>query len=118
MSSAQVAAILAQQGVICVDTAEIGSAGGCQADVDWQVYIIRCTDNSLYTGITLDIDRRIGEHGGTRGAKYFRGKQPAQVVFLEGGHTRSSASRREAFIKKLSRAAKLRLIEATGSLPD
>ncbi len=118
MSSAQVAAILAQQGVICVGMAEIGSARGRLADVDWQVYIIRCTDNSLYTGITLDIDRRIGEHGGTRGAKYFRGKRPAQVVFLEGGHTRSSASRREATIKKLRRAAKLRLIDTSGSVPD
>ncbi|MBT8117315.1 MAG: GIY-YIG nuclease family protein, partial [Gammaproteobacteria bacterium] len=88
---------------------EIVAAGDRLADADWQVYIIRCTDNSLYTGITLDIDRRIGEHGGTRGAKYFRGKRPAQVVFLEGGHTRSSASRREATIKKLRRAAKLRL---------
>ncbi|MGB5259719.1 MAG: GIY-YIG nuclease family protein [Gammaproteobacteria bacterium] len=88
------------------------------ADADWQVYIIRCTDNSLYTGITLDIDRRIDEHGSARGAKYFRGKRPQQLVFLEGGHTRSSASRREATIKKLTRAAKLRLIEATGGVPD
>ena len=80
------------------------------AEAHWQVYIIRCTDDSLYTGVTLDIERRMAEHGGSRGAKYFRGKRPQQVVFLEGGHTRSSACRREAVIKKLSRAAKLRLI--------
>ena len=79
---------------------------------NWQVYIIRCTDDSLYTGITLDIDRRMREHGGARGARYFRGRRPWQLVYLEDGHTRSSASRREASIKKLSRAAKLRLIDA------
>ena len=88
------------------------------AEPDWQVYIIRCTDDSLYTGITLDIERRIGEHGSPRGAKYFRGKRPRQLVFLEGGHTRSSASRREASIKKLPRSAKLRLIAAHSRLPD
>ncbi len=80
------------------------------AEADWQVYIVRCTDDSLYTGITLDIERRMAEHGGSRGAKYFRGKRPVQLVFLEHGHTRSSACRREAAIKKLSRAGKLRLI--------
>jgi putative endonuclease len=100
-----------------LDVAEIVPAGVHLADADWQVYIIRCTDDSLYTGITLDIDRRIAQHGSARGAKYFRGKRPAQVVFLEGGHTRSSASRREATIKKLGRTAKLRLIETSG-MPD
>jgi len=80
--------------------------------MNWQVYIILCTDNSLYTGITLDIDRRLSEHGGTLGAKYFRGRKPQQVVYLEGGHSRSSASKREAAIKKLKRAEKLVLIES------
>jgi putative endonuclease len=97
---------------------EIRPAGGLLADADWQVYIIRCTDDSLYTGITLDIDRRIAQHGSARGAKYFRGKRPRQLVFLEGGHTRSSASRREATIKKLTRAAKLRLIGMAGGVLD
>ena len=81
------------------------------ADAGWQVYIIRCSDDSLYTGITLDVERRLTEHGGARGAKYFRGKRPRQLVYLEGGHTRSSACQREAAIKKLTRAAKLRLID-------
>jgi putative endonuclease len=80
--------------------------------MNWQVYIILCTDNSLYTGITLDIDRRLSEHGGMLGAKYFRGRKPQQVVYLEGGHSRSSASKREAAIKKLKRAEKLVLIES------
>ena len=81
------------------------------ADTGWQVYIIRCSDDSLYTGITLDVERRLMEHGGARGAKYVRGKRPHQLVYLEDGHTRSSASRREAAIKKLTRAAKLQLID-------
>lgn len=80
--------------------------------MDWQVYIILCTDNSLYTGITRDIRRRFGQHGGRHGAKYFRGRRPLAVVFLEEGHDRGSASRREAAIKKLARADKLRLIAA------
>jgi len=78
--------------------------------MDWQVYIILCTDNSLYTGITNDLARRLGQHGGKQGAKYFRGRQPLRVVYLEAGHSRGSASRREAAIKKLTRAGKLRLI--------
>ena len=88
------------------------------ADAGWQVYIIRCSDDSLYTGITLDVERRMTEHGGARGAKYFRGKRPRQLVFLEGGHTRSSACRREVAIKKLSRSAKLQLIASHALLTD
>lgn len=78
----------------------------------WQVYIIRCSDNTLYTGITTDIDRRFNEHRQQRGAKYFRARQPEELVYLESGHDRPSASRREIVIKRLSRAAKLLLIES------
>jgi putative endonuclease len=80
--------------------------------MEWQVYIILCTDNSLYTGITKNIERRLSQHGRQQGAKYFRGRSPRQVVYLEGGHTRSSASKREAAIKQLSRADKLRLLDS------
>jgi putative endonuclease len=80
--------------------------------MNWQVYIILCTDNSLYTGITSDIRRRVTQHGGRQGARYFRGRKPLRVVYVEDGHSRSSASRREAAIKKLNRAGKLRLIES------
>jgi putative endonuclease len=80
--------------------------------MNWQVYIILCTDNSLYTGITSDIRRRVAQHGGRQGARYFRGRKPLRVVYVEDGHSRSSASRREAAIKKLNRAGKLRLIES------
>ncbi|PKN12277.1 MAG: GIY-YIG nuclease family protein [Deltaproteobacteria bacterium HGW-Deltaproteobacteria-4] len=74
--------------------------------MNWQVYILLCSDNSLYTGITTDITRRFQQHVDGRGAKYFRGRQPLQVVYLEADHSRASASRREGFIKKLKRAEK------------
>jgi putative endonuclease len=83
--------------------------------MNWQVYIIVCTDNSLYTGITTDIERRFSEHAGVQGAKYFRGRTPDKVVYLEGGHSRSTASKREAAIKKLLRADKLRLIASNSN---
>ena len=81
----------------------------------WTVYIIRCSDDSLYTGITTGLERRFAEHfNHPRGAKYFNGRTPVEVVFSEDGHTRSSACRREAAIKRLSREEKLRLIEDAG----
>ena len=84
---------------------------------NWQVYIILCSDGSLYTGITTDIARRFNQHRLGTGAKYFRGRSPRQVVYLESGHDRSGASRREAAIKKLSRAEKRLLIDRSDSLP-
>lgn len=78
--------------------------------MSWHVYIIRCSDDSLYTGITTDIQRRLREHQSARGAKYFRGRRPLAVVYLESGHDRGSASRREAQIKLLRREAKELLI--------
>ncbi len=78
----------------------------------WLVYIILADDGSLYTGVTTDLGRRFKEHSGSlRGARYFRGRRPVEVVFQEDGHCRSSAARREAEIKKLSRSEKLVLIE-------
>ena len=80
--------------------------------MDWTVYIIRCDDHSLYTGVTTDLERRFQEHRGQiRGARYFNGRKPTQVVYTENGHTRSSACQREAAIKKLSRKEKLGLIQ-------
>ncbi|UFS72826.1 GIY-YIG nuclease family protein [Geomonas sp. RF6] len=78
---------------------------------EWQVYIILCSDDSLYTGITTDVERRFSEHASGAGAKYFRGRRPLRVVYSEKGHTRSSASRREYEIKKMSRNAKVQLTE-------
>jgi len=79
--------------------------------MNWQVYIILCKDNSLYTGITTDVQRRFAQHLAGTGAKYFRGHSPLRLVYLEDGHDRSSASRREAEIKKLRPEDKRRLIE-------
>ncbi len=72
-----------------------------KTDMIWQVYIILCSDDSLYTGITTDIERRFDQHVAGTGAKYFRGRSPRRLVYLEGGHDRSSASRREVEIKRL-----------------
>ena len=77
----------------------------------WYVYIIRASDDSLYTGITTDVERRFNEHSGTpRGARFFRGRQPLEVVYTENHPDRSSALRREAVIKGLSRDLKLELV--------
>jgi putative endonuclease len=78
----------------------------------WFVYIILCSDDSLYTGITNDVRRRFAQHAGGRGAKYFNGRRPERLVYLESGHDRSSATRRELRLKKLSRQRKTRLIES------
>lgn len=90
-------------------------ADGHPAATAWTVYILYCDDGSLYTGVTTDLERRLAEHrdrGARRGARYFRGRSPVRVVYREDRHSRSSACRREAAIKKLSRAEKLALIAA------
>lgn len=79
----------------------------------WLVYIILASDDTLYTGITTDIVRRWRQHcGGAGGARFFRGRKPRQLVYLESGHDRASASRREAAIKKLTRRQKQALLSA------
>ena len=77
----------------------------------WFVYIILASDGQLYTGITTDMARRWREHSsGKTGAKYFRGRQPQCLCLLETAPDRSSASQREAALKKFKRSDKLRLI--------
>ena len=77
----------------------------------WFVYIIRASDQTLYTGITTDPLRRLAEHqSGKAGAKYFRGRSAIEMVYVEASDNRSTASIREAAIKKLSRSQKLTLI--------
>lgn len=76
----------------------------------WQVYIILCSDGSLYTGISTDVERRFAEHAAGTGAKYFRGRSPVRIVYAEAGHDRSSASRREHQIKQLRPEEKRRLL--------
>jgi putative endonuclease len=79
---------------------------------NWTVYIILCSDNSLYTGITNNLPRRFSQHCGTKGAKYFRGRQPVKVVYAEISDNRSTASKREFAIKQLSHAEKVLLIQS------
>lgn len=79
----------------------------------WQVYIIGCDDGRFYTGVTNDLARRWREHSGLRqGAKFFRGRKPQQLLYVEDGHDRSSALRREAAIKRLTRSDKQQLLTA------
>lgn len=80
--------------------------------MSWFVYIIEGSDTHLYTGITTDVKRRWNEHLNLKtGAKYFRGRKPKALVFVESCENRSIASKREAHIKKLSRVEKLQLIK-------
>ena len=77
----------------------------------WSLYIIEASDRSLYTGITTDVERRFDEHlKRHKGAKFFHGRSPVRVVYREDGHSRSSASRREVEIKRMSRRDKEKLI--------
>lgn len=76
----------------------------------WFVYIIRCHDNSLYTGITTDVERRFQQHVSGKGAKYFYGRRPQKVVLQETLASKSEALKREIEIKKLSKQEKERLI--------
>ncbi|MGE4262690.1 GIY-YIG nuclease family protein [Shewanella sp.] len=81
----------------------------------WSLYIIRCRDGELYTGVTTDVNRRFVEHqgGGPRAAKYLKGKAPLQLVYQELVGSRSEALKREIQIKKLSRQQKLALLNAS-----
>ena len=81
----------------------------------YYVYILRCADNTLYTGSTTDVARRAAVHNSGRGAKYTRSRRPVKVVYWESCPDRSAALRREAAIKRLSRAEKETLISAPPS---
>ncbi len=77
------------------------------------VYIIECGDKSLYTGITTDLKRRLEEHKAGTGGHYTRAKGAVKIVYSEEHQNRSSASKREAEIKKLKREKKLALVSGT-----
>ena len=77
--------------------------------VPWFVYMLRCGDGSLYTGITDDVPRRLEAHRAGRGAKYTRGRGPLEVVYQEQAEDKSAALRRECAIKRMKRSDKLKL---------
>jgi putative endonuclease len=79
---------------------------------DWSVYIARCADGSLYTGIAKDVAARLKQHNDGRGAAYTRARRPVVLAYIERGMTRSEALAREARIKSLPRAEKCSLVEA------
>ncbi len=76
----------------------------------WIVYILSCSDKTLYTGITNDLKNRLQTHNEKRGARYTRTRLPVTLAYYEETSSRSLASRREAAIKKLTRSQKLQLI--------
>jgi len=78
--------------------------------MNWVVYILKCADESLYTGITNDLEGRIAAHEDGSGAKYTRGRGPFTLMYQESCSGRSEASKREMQIKALSREEKLELI--------
>ncbi|WP_373073263.1 DUF429 domain-containing protein [Sulfurimonas sp.] len=78
----------------------------------WKVYMLKCADDTLYTGVATDLARRLDEHNNSaKGAKYTRNKRPVELVYYENCADRVDATKREAAIKKLSRKEKLELID-------
>ena len=77
----------------------------------WWVYILRCADGTLYTGMAGDVERRFRTHSRGRGAKYTRSRLPLELVYREECESHSAALRREAAIKAMTRSQKLELVE-------
>lgn len=81
----------------------------------YYLYILNCADKTLYTGITVDLDRRVEEHNDSKlGAKYTKARRPVRLVYSKKFRNRSSASKAESRIKNLSREEKLGLIKKRG----
>lgn len=80
-------------------------------DKKWYVYILRCGDGSLYTGIAMDVQLRFAQHSSGKGAKYTRGRGPLEIVYTELCENKSAALKRELQIKALSRADKQMMID-------
>jgi len=80
--------------------------------MSWNVYILRCADNTLYTGIAIDLNKRIDEHNNDnrKAAKYTRVRRPVKLVYAETCKDRSAAASREALIKRLKRIEKEEII--------
>jgi putative endonuclease len=81
-------------------------------------YILECADGTLYTGWTENLDRRVQTHNAGRGARYTQGRRPVRLVYWEAQPSRNAAQRREAVLRRLSRAQKQQLIRAFGGNND
>ncbi|GGK57905.1 MULTISPECIES: GIY-YIG nuclease family protein [Haloarcula] len=79
----------------------------------YHVYVLRCSDNTFYTGYTTDVERRVREHDAGDGAKYTRGRTPVELIHVESFDSQSDAMSREYEIKQYSRAEKERLVESS-----
>ena len=77
----------------------------------WHLYILRCKDGTLYTGITTDVEKRFEAHQSGKGAKYTRGRGPLELVYRETCGSHSDALKREAAVKRLTREQKQALID-------
>ena len=77
----------------------------------WSVYILRCKDGTLYTGMAKDVQARLSQHESGKGARYTRGRGPLELVYAESCDCKSDALKRECSIKALSREEKLKLIK-------
>lgn len=82
----------------------------------WHVYIVRCGDGSLYTGIATNVEERVAKHNAGKGAKYTRGRGPVVLVWHEAAESESAARVREAAIKRRPKADKERLVAEPGFL--
>lgn len=112
--NAKVRAIKADRAVLTgkkeFDTIKKNAEKNREGKMGWFVYMLRCGDGSLYTGYTDDVQRRLAVHQSGKGAKYTRSHPPVELAYWEELPDRSSALRREAAIKKLTRKQKLTLI--------
>jgi putative endonuclease len=87
------------------------------AEGPFQVYILRCGDGTLYTGIARDVDKRFAQHASGKGARYTRGRGPLALVYVERAESHGAALRREAEIRRLGRAGKEGLVTAKALSP-
>ena len=85
---------------------------------EWYVYVLSCADQSFYTGITTDLQRRLKEHNSdsSRGAKYTRPRRPVAIIYWESATNRSTASKREKEIKGMKKSAKISLIQQQSTM--
>jgi len=84
----------------------------------YHVYVLRCSDNTFYTGYTTDVERRVREHDAGDGAKYTRGRTPVELIHVESFDSQSEAMSREYEIKQYTRAEKERLVESSDAELD
>jgi putative endonuclease len=90
---------------------------GDTTPAQWHLYLVRCPDGALYTGITTDVERRLAAHRDNRGAKRLRGRSPLQLVFSQAVGDRTQAMRVERRVKALSKSEKECIVRGERALP-